>query len=279
MTGLAKQGGHLRWEVPERKITPRDLVLMPEERFKFLVKSVYDLLPTPQNKKLWFGENEECQLCGERGTLTHILSGCKVALAQGRYTWRHDQVLRELAECVEKKRKEANKSPKEKERGIQFVKAGEKRKRTEAREESSFMDGATDWSLTVDLNRRLKFPSRIAETNLRPDMLLMSEKERRAGIVELTVPSEERVELAGEMKKAKYEELKREGERKGWRIRIWTVEVGCRGFPANSMATFLKELGIRGGERSRSLKKMGEAAERCSRHIWNWSCIPGWGEG
>ena len=215
MTGLAKQGGHLRWEVPERKITPRDLVLMPEERFKFLVKSVYDLLPTPQNKKLWFGENEECQLCGERGTLTHILSGCKVALAQGRYTWRHDQVLRELAECVEKKRKEANKSPKEKERGIQFVKAGEKRKRTEAREESSFMDGATDWSLTVDLNRRLKFPSRIAETNLRPDMLLMSEKERRAGIVELTVPSEERVELAGEMNKAKYEEIKREGERKG----------------------------------------------------------------
>ena len=141
------------------------------------------------------------------------------------------------------------------------------------------MDGATDWSLTVDLNRRLKFPSRIAETNLRPDMLLMSEKERRAGIVELTVPSEERVELAGEMKKAKHEELKREGERKGWIVRIWTVEVGCRGFPANSVATFLKELGIRGGERSRSLKKMGEAAERCSRHIWNWSCIPGWGEG
>ena len=110
-------------------------------------------------------------------------------------------------------------------------------------------------------------------------MLLMSEKARKVGIVELTVPSEERVELAGELKKAKYEELRREGETKGWKVRIWTVEVGCLGFPAHSMAAFLKDLGIGGGERSRSLKKIGEAAERCSKSIWSWSCIPGWGKG
>ena len=269
----------MRWEVPERKITPKDLVLMPEDKFKFLVKSVYDLLPTPQNKKVWFGEKEECQLCGEQGTLSHILSGCRVSLAQGRYTWRHDQVLKEIAVCVEKKRKAANENPKEKGRGIRFIKPGEKKGKTEAREDSSYMDGATDWSLTVDLNGRLKFPTRIAETNLRPDMLLMSEKARKVGIVELTVPSKERVELAGELKKAKYEELRREGETKGWKVRIWTVEVGCLGFPAHSMAAFLKDLGIGGGERSRSLKRIGEAAERCSKSIWSWSCIPGWGKG
>ena len=50
MTGLAKQGGQLRWEVPARKVSSRDLVMMPEERLKFIVKSVYDLLPTPQKK-------------------------------------------------------------------------------------------------------------------------------------------------------------------------------------------------------------------------------------
>ena len=60
MTGLAKQGGHLRWEVPDRKITPREIVNMPEDKFKFLVKSVYDLLPTPQNKNAWYGETEKC---------------------------------------------------------------------------------------------------------------------------------------------------------------------------------------------------------------------------
>ena len=125
----------------------------------------------------------------------------------------------------------------------------------------------------------MKFPASIAETNLRPDMLLVSERAKRVGIVELTVPSEERVELSGELKKAKYEELKIEGERKGWRVRLWTVEVGCRGFPATSMANFLRDIGVGGGERSRSLKRIGEAAERCSKNIWNWSCIPGWGKG
>ena len=279
MTGLARQGGHMGWEVPERRITARDIVLMPEDRFRFLVKSVYDLLPTPQNKKSWFGEPEECKLCGGCGSLAHILSGCSVALAQGRYTWRHDQVLKEIAACVEVRRKQANETPKEKERDIKFVRPGEKRGKSETRVSSSYLDGATDWNLSVDLNGRLKFPASIAETNLRPDMLLVSEKAKRVGIVELTVPSEERVELSGELKKAKYEELKIEGERKGWRVRIWTVEVGCRGFPATSMANFLRDIGVGGGERSRSLKRIGEAAERCSKAIWNWSCIPGWGKG
>ena len=279
MTGLAKQGGHMRWEVPERKITSRDIIATPEDKLKFLVKSVYDLLPTPQNKKAWFGETDDCQLCGECGSLPHILSGCRVALAQGRYRWRHDQVLKEIAACVEGRKKSANEYPKERGQEIKFVRQGEKKGKTEERSQTSYLDGASDWTLSVDLNGRLKFPSRVAETNLRPDMLLLSEKSRRVGIVELTVPSEERVELSGELKRAKYEELKREGERKGWRMRLWTVEVGCRGFPAASMAAFLKDIGIGGGERSRSLKRIGEAAERCSKAIWSWSCITGWGKG
>ena len=93
MTGLAKQGAPMRWEVPERKISHKEMVNMPESRFAFLMKAVYDLLPTPHNKHVWFGEEEGCELCGERGTLQHILSGCRVALCQGRYKWRHDQDL------------------------------------------------------------------------------------------------------------------------------------------------------------------------------------------
>ena len=141
------------------------------------------------------------------------------------------------------------------------------------------MDGASDWTLSVDLNGRLKFPARVADTSLRPDMILVSDNTKRLGLIELTVPGEERVELSGELKRAKYEELEREGRRKGWAVRIWTVEVGCQGFPAASMATFLKDIGISGGERARNLRKIGETAERCSRAIWHWSCIPGWGKG
>ena len=67
----------------------------------------------------------------------------------------------------------------------------------------------SDWTLSVDLNGRLKFPSRVAETTLRPDMLLISDKSNRVGIVELTVLSEERIEVSGEPKKEKYAKGKR----------------------------------------------------------------------
>ena len=50
MTSLAKQGAHMRWEVPERKLDDRELVNMSDSRFSFLIKAVYDLLPTPHNK-------------------------------------------------------------------------------------------------------------------------------------------------------------------------------------------------------------------------------------
>ena len=280
MTGLSKQGGHMRWEVPERKISTRDIVCMPEDRLKFLIKAVYDLLPTPQNKNTWYGDSEECNLCGECGSLSHILSGCKVALAQGRYKWRHDEVLREVAAVVDVRRRTNNALPKErKEAPIKFVRQGEKISKTEQRAPSSYLDGASDWVLSVDLEGRLKVPSKVAETSLRPDMLLLSDSAKRVGIIELTVPSEDRVEISGELKRAKYSELEREGRRKGWVVRIWTLEVGCRGFPAASTAAFLKDIGLGGGERTRSLRKIGETAERCSKAIWSWSCIPGWGKG
>ena len=280
MTSLAKQGAHMRWEVPERKIDDRELVNMSDSRFSFLVKAVYDLLPTPHNKHLWFGDEEGCELCGARGTLQHILTGCKVALCQGRYKWRHDQVLREIAQCMDQRRLENNKAPREEKRGISFVKAGYKRPKSQVKTipPRCYLDGAADWQLQVDLDGKLKVPVEVADTHLRPDMLLISRGTRRMGIIELTVPSEERIEVSSELKKNKYEGLKTEGKTNGWAVTVWAVEVGCRGFPASSLATLLKDMGIAGGERRRRLKRIGEAAERASKSIWNWSKIKEWGQ-
>ena len=66
---------------------------------------------------------------------------------------------------------------------------------------------------------------------------------KQSGIVELNVPSEERVEVSGELKKLKYKEIAQEARENGWGVRVWAVEVGCRAFPASSMASFLKEIG------------------------------------
>ena len=279
MTGLAKQGAHMRWEVPERKLGDRELINMSDSRFSFLVKAVYDLLPTPHNKHLWFGEEEGCELCGERGTLQHILSGCKVALSQGRYKWRHDQVLREIAQCVDQRRMENNRTPREERGGIAFVKAGYKGPKSKAKTPPRcYLDGAADWQLQVDLDSKLKVPVEVADTQLRPDMLLLSRGTKRMGVIELTVPSEERIEVSSELKKMKYGGLKTEGRTKGWAVTVWAVEVGCRGFPAASFATLLKDIGFGGGERKRCLKKVGEVAERASRSIWTWSRMKEWGQ-
>jgi len=277
MTSLGKQGAHTRWEVPEKKLSHREIIGTSETSLKFLVKSVYDLLPTPSNKNIWFGSEETCKLCGENGTLSHILSSCKVALSQGRFTWRHNQVLRQIALVVDSKRKNHNNQPRREEKKIQFVKAGEKRTPTQKSLLGSYLDGAIDWKLMSDLDGNLKFPIQVADTNMRPDMILMSDSTKRIGLIELTVPSEERVEVSGELKKARYAPLQVEGKTKGWNVHIWAVEVGCKGFPAASMGSFLKDIGIAGGERNRQLKKIGEVAMSSSRRIWNWSNFTQWG--
>ena len=278
MTSLAKQGVHTKWEVPERKLTHQDLISMSETRIKFLIKSVYDLLPTPENKNVWFGTEEVCKLCGGKGTLPHILNGCSIALSQGRYKWRHDQVLREIATYTEARRKIHNNNPKPlKTKDITFVKKGEKAKPQTEFEPKCYLDSASDWRLIVDLDGRLKVPEEVAITNLRPDMLLISDKTKKMGVVELTVPGEERIEVSGELKRTKYAGLQEEGRKNGWLVQIWAIEVGCRGFPAASMASFLKEIGIQGNERRRKLKRIGEVAENASRSIWRWSHFKSWG--
>ena len=50
--------------------------------------------PSRVNLQRWgITQDAKCTLCGESQTLRHVLSGCSYALAHGRFTWRHNQVL------------------------------------------------------------------------------------------------------------------------------------------------------------------------------------------
>jgi len=88
----------------------QDLWSMEGSRISFLIRSTYDVLPSPQNLNLWLGEDPSCPLCSSPATLRHILTGIKVALSQGQFTWRHDQE-RCLALALEGKRSMTNKLP------------------------------------------------------------------------------------------------------------------------------------------------------------------------
>ncbi len=98
-----KQGAWTRWESTlQRRITWANILQADFHRLRFLVQAVYDTLPSPVNLHVWGkSETPSCLLCSGRGSLEHLLSSCPKALADGRYRWCHDQVLKAIAESLD----------------------------------------------------------------------------------------------------------------------------------------------------------------------------------
>ncbi|XP_050957201.1 uncharacterized protein LOC127158092 [Labeo rohita] len=268
MVAMYQQGAWTRWEHAEqRKVTWSELWRREPQHIKFLIQSVYDVLPSPTNLLCWgLSDTAACQLCNKRGTLEHILSCCPKALSEGRYRWRHDQVLRALADIVSTAiiNCKYQHTPK---KSITFVRAGEKAQQRQS-PPRGLLNTAQDWKLQVDLGRQLKFPEYILSTSLRPDMVITSDASKQVVLVELTVPWEDRMEEAHERKRAKYAEIVVECRNKGWKARCEPVEVGCRGFAGQSLPRTLKLLGVKGQLCRRAIKTIIEAAEKASRWLW-----------
>ena len=86
---MKKQGSWLKWErVQARRVSLNDMMRKDQHRIGFLLRSVYDVLPTTTNLRTWsLTEDPSCKLCGRPANLEHILSSCKTALTDGRYRW------------------------------------------------------------------------------------------------------------------------------------------------------------------------------------------------
>ncbi|XP_073696141.1 uncharacterized protein [Garra rufa] len=268
MAGMRQQGAWTRWEqTVERKVTWTELWKAEPYRIKFLIQAVYDVLPSPSNLFSWgMVETPACPLCQRRGTLEHILSCCPKALGEGRYRWRHDQVLKAVADSIcsgisHSKSLHPVKT-------TAFVRAGEKSTPAARGTSSGLLATARDWELSVDLGKQLKFPETVAITTLRPDIVLTSEASKQVIILELTVPWEDRMEEANERKRAKYSQLMEGCRNNGWRAICQPVEVGCRGFVGQSLCRAYKMLGITGASQRRAIKLATDAAEVASRWLW-----------
>ncbi len=266
--GMRQQGAWIRWEnAIERKVTWAELWKAEPQRIKFLIQAVYDVLPSPSNLHIWGKvESPACPLCSRRGTLEHILSCCPKALGEGRYRWRHDQVLKAIAEAIAVGVEWAKRSRPSKQ-AITFIRAGEQ-PRPAAKTSAGILATARDWQLLVDLKQQLKFPNHIVTTTLRPDIVLLSESTKQVVLLELTFPWEDRLEEAFERKLAKYEGLVSECRQAGWRARCLPIEVGSRGFAARSLCRAFSLLGIDGVRRRRAIYNTTEAAEKASRWLW-----------
>ena len=275
--GLRQQGAWTRWEhAIDRKVTWTDLWQSEPHRISFLVRAVYDVLPSPANLFTWGKvETPNCQLCSGKGTLEHILSCCPKALSQGRYTWRHNQVLKPIAEAISKRISRAGRV-RNNTRAIAFVKAGGQPKAS-LKPPAGILATAQDWQLSVDLENQSRFPQHIVRSTLRPDIVLVSESTKNIVIMELTVPWEDRLGEAHERKRTKYEQLIIDCRAQGWKAKCMPIEVGSRGFVGHSLHKALSALGITGVERSRAIKNTTEAAEKASRWLWIQRGEP-WGQ-
>jgi hypothetical protein len=122
--------------------------------------------------------------------------------------------------------------------------------------------------LLADLSDNYVFPSHIALTSLRPDIVIYSNASKRVILIELTCPCEENMTNQHSFKLSKYSALVNVITSNGWSVDLYAVEVGPRGYSSKSLLTCLKSLGYPNKAAYHSAKMLGEASMKASFLIW-----------
>ena len=151
--------------------------------------------------------NDRCPFCGNVQTLLHVLSNCGTALDQGRYTWRHNSVLKTVIEAI-----------------------------------NPLLDPA--FCLYSDIPgyeapHGGTIPPHILVTSLRPDLFLVNENARKVIVFELTCPWDANVDSSHNYKQEKYAPLVADLSR-NFTVYQFSVEVSVRGQISKSNKERLK---------------------------------------
>ena len=177
---------------------------MEPKQLSFLIKVVYDILPTPVNLQLWgFSTSNLCKVCGKIANLKHVLTGCQYSLIC--YRWKDNETLGIIAEIAKMCWETANEISVIK-TSIQFVKEGNvsKTPHRNNRHKPTLLDGCTDWRVIADVDRQLIFPTEITSACQRPHLVIWSVNSKKVFIAELTIPFETNIDWAHQRKLEKY---------------------------------------------------------------------------
>ena len=247
----------------------KSLLAMPPPLTSFCISATYDTLPSPSNLHRWNIATEMlCSLCTKSiCTTAHILAGCKVALNQGRYTYRHDSVLSEIVSAI-KSFLSSYAVSSNKKRKIHFVKAGTRITKSMKSPVSGLLNLAPDWTILSDLNSNLVVPPFLAMTRLRPDILLYSIQSKICIIIELTCCCEENIEDWHKKKYSKYESLSSSIALNGWEVHLFPIEVGARGYCGTSVKSCFARLGFLGKSVRSLIKSLSITSIKASFFIW-----------
>ena len=268
-----QQGQWTSWEEAlQRSITWNDIWQKAPLKFNFLIRSTYDQLLSKSNLVKWKKESDPtCSLCNEKPqTLEYVLSSCKTALANGRYTWRYNIVLDELVRIIRNlMMPESNKSTQKfvAGRGKIYI-SSKKPSYHQAIPGQNLLGLGNNWILSADLpGWRNDHPKMISSKGLRPEMVLFSKENSKVILVELTILFESRLEQSHDYKTSKYEDLKKELEKKGYSVIVKAMEIGASGFVAGTLYQFLGKIGFNRHNRSKSMKRLTEITENSSMWI------------
>ena len=210
---LLKQGHFLLLATSEKTdmIWKSYMFNMKKGTLKFLMNACLDTLPTQVNLLQW-GKvaSDHCKLCvgaepplqGHRkGTLHHVLNHCNVSLHQGRFTWRHDSILKYICNSLDTLK-------------------------------CTFNADIPPFSLPGGGT----IPPHLCVTPLKPDLVVTKGGEMH--LFELTVPLEPNINSAHIRKSEKYAHFISDIE--SMRVYVQPFEIGSRGFISPENKTTLK---------------------------------------
>ena len=268
----SQQGQWTTWdEVLQRSVTWKDIWRMSPLRLAFMIRSVYDVLPSRTNLQKWgIVQEAGCSLCGCSQSLRHVLSSCSYALAHGRYTWRHNQVLQVVLEAARTACSQANARETAPARRIYFLREGSAQHRKEKNEKQrrDLLSKAKDWEVSADLQGERHCHKVLQESGKQPDLVLASTATDSFILIELTVPWEDRMDLSNALKSDRYLDLTMDLEARGYGVHLFAIEVGARGLVGKSTYAFLRAIGFSNRQTKHFVKELSEVAESASHWIW-----------
>ena len=207
LESLVLQGG-LLGQMVHLGATPEwsaQLTNMRSGSLKFMMNASINTLPTMDNLLRWGKtKSDKCKLCPARDSTYHMLNTCSVGLLQGRFKWRHDNVLAFLF---------------------------------------SLFKNCPGKTVTADLPEGNMYGGSTISPNLlvtskTPDLVI--EEEEAVTIVELTIPFEPNLEARHRDKSLKYESFTTAITTK--KCTVLCVEIGSRGLVCPRNKITLKKL-------------------------------------
>ena len=227
---------------------------VPRGVAKFAVNASLNTLPSADNLKRWGKRTSDiCTICdlNRKQTLSHILSYCNSALEQGRFTWRHNSVLRTIVDLLSPSLKN----------GFELY---------------ADLDG-------FNAGNGGTIPPDVLVTNQRPDLFLINRQLRRVFLFELTVPWDSNVETSHDLKVRKYAPLVNDLSNQ-FTVEVFCFEVSVRGQLSKINKARLKSFlwQVTGQKRSLAVKlitNVSKAALLSSFSIFSARNEPTWNVG